>query len=133
MNTRSKYVFTNIYVDHLPLKYDEMAGLGQIALIIDPIILKYKKCYVNFGWSGNINEHTLIMNDVNLGFILNCLETNYKYPYILTHEALFKKKISIKFINCIVCDKHNEILVRNILDKFGYDIQIFNKFPTLKY
>lgn len=90
MNPDSKYVFTNIYVDGLPLKKDEKAGLGRITFIIDPIILKYKKCYFNKGWFADVKENSILMND-NVDYVLNYLQHNYRYPYILTHEALFKK------------------------------------------
>jgi hypothetical protein len=128
----SKYVFANIYVDGLPLKEDEKMGIGKITLIIDPIILKYKICYVNpFGWYGNEYDKTIIMNN-NVDLVLALIKKNYKYPLVTSHEALFKKKISAKFIIGIICDAKYQELVRKILDNNNYDyVQIFNKFPKL--
>jgi len=40
MNPDSEYVFTNIYTDTIKLDPNELLGLGEISLVIDPIILK---------------------------------------------------------------------------------------------
>lgn len=126
----SKYIFTNIYIDGLPLNDNENKGLGKITFIIDPNILDYKKCYFNKGWISDINDKTIVMNN-NINYVINYLKTHYTYPYILTHEALFKKNISICFIIGIICDKELENSVRKYLNKYGYiKIKIFNKFPT---
>ena len=129
MNNESKYVFTNIYVDGLPLKSDEKAGLGRITLIIDPIILKYRICYFNYGWVGD-NNNSLLFND-NVDTIIDYLLNNYQYPYILTHEVLFKKYIPMQFIIGIICDVSDEKLVTQYMNKYGYNLSLFNKFPTL--
>lgn len=126
-----EYVFTNIYVDDLPLRKDETKGYRIITLIIDPIILKYQTCYFNDNWSSDIDDHTIIMND-NINKVLDIVKNNYSYPYIMTHEALFKKRISMKFVTGIICENILEDKVRKYLDKYGYaTIKIFNKFPTL--
>ena len=91
-----KYVFTNIYEDGLPLEPDEKQGLGEITIIIDPIILKYKLCYFNLGWQGDI-DNSIIMN-YHVDEVLDLVKANYKYPFILTHETLFRNRISTKFI-----------------------------------
>lgn len=81
----SMYVFTNIYTSEVPLMGNEKGGLGEITLLINPIILKYKSCYVNYGWLSDVNEKSILMND-NINKILETLPKIYKYPYILTHE-----------------------------------------------
>lgn len=128
----SKFVFTNIYVDGLPLHKDEKAGIGPITFIIDPLILQYKTCYFNpESWYGDIYEKTIIMN-YNISLVLDLVKINYRYPLILSHEALFKKRISMKFVIGIICKPELIPTVRKYLDKYGYDnIQIFNHFPTL--
>lgn len=124
-----KYIYTNIYTNGIPLKKDQTTGFGQITLIISPEILNYKTCYFNIGWMADINKNTIIMNN-NIDRVLKLLKINYKYPYILTHEALFKEKISVKFVG-IVCVKKDELIVRKMLNKYNYKINIYNKFPKL--
>lgn len=127
-----EYVYTNIFIGGLPLRADEKAGIGSITLIIDPLILKYKVAYFNKGWNAKIKKDTIIMND-NVIEVLNYLKNNYSYPYILTHEVLFKKRISIKFVIGIICEPDIEDHIRRNLNKYGYShIKIFNKFPSLK-
>ncbi len=88
---RSKYIFTNIFLNDLPLKDDERKGFGDISIIINPNILKYKTCYFNVGWYGHVYDKTIIMND-NIQLVLDLARKNYRYPYLLANEALFKKK-----------------------------------------
>nr|AEX63339.1 hypothetical protein mv_L1137 [Moumouvirus Monve] len=126
-----KYVFTNIYVDNLPLREDEKAGFGAITFIIDPIILKYRTCYFNIGWDGDINKNTIIMNN-NVDEVLDIIRNRYRYPYITTHEALFRKRISIKFVTGVICEEKYQNDVRKYLDKHKlFHVKIFNKFPKL--
>lgn len=131
MNNKSKFVFTNIYVDGLPLQSSEKGGLGSITFIINPVILKYKKCYFNNGWLANIDNSIIINN--NIDNVIEYLKHNYKYPYIMTHEALFEKSISMNFVIGIICNDEYKNEVKKYLKKYGYQhIKIFNKFPTLK-
>lgn len=131
MISNSKFIFTNIYIDGLPLQSDEKMGLGEVTLLIDPIILKYKKCYVNFGWLSNIKD-AIVFNDTTEEYILNKIKNNYQYPYILTHEALFKKRISMDFVIGIICSKQIESSIKKYLSKYGYThLRIFHHFPTL--
>jgi hypothetical protein len=126
-----KYVFTNIYIDGIPLREDEKGGFGEITFIITPFILIDKIAFFNKSWVGNINENTIIMND-NFDYIIDYLKKNYKYPYILTHEVLFKKRISMDYVIVIICENHNEKEVKKNLKKYGYeDIEIYDKFPHI--
>jgi hypothetical protein len=128
----SEFIFTNIYIDGLTLRDDEKMGIGEITFIIDPLILKYKICYVNpFGWFGYIYDKTIIMNN-NIDLVLDLVKKNYKYPLVTSNEALFKKRISTKFIIGIICESEFEEPVRTYLDENGYEyVKIFNKFPRL--
>lgn len=128
----SKYVFTNIYVNNLPLRDDDKFGIGPIIFIIDPLILKYRICYLNFGWLGDIYKNkTIILND-NIDYAIKYLQTNYKYPYVLTNETLFKKRISLKFFIGIVCKPELEEKIKKYLKKYNYaHVQIFHKLPIL--
>lgn len=127
----SKFIYTNIFVDNLPLNKDEKSGFGEITFIIDPIILKYKTCYFNPGWYGNINENTIIMNH-NIRLVLDLVKQNYRYPLVTSHEAMFRKKISTMFVIGIICEPDLKNSVRYYLNKYGYyHVQIFNQFPTL--
>lgn len=129
MNPTSKYIFTNIYVDDLPLKSDETAGVGRITLIIDPTILKHKTCYFNYGWLAD-TDSSIIFND-NISTITTWLCNNYKYPYILTHEALFKKSISLKYVTCVICAKSDRKIIKKYMRKYGYAFKLFDEFPVL--
>lgn len=127
----SKYVFTNIYVCDLCLTLDEKAGLGKVTILIDSIILKYKLCYFNRGWFGETNEKTIILNN-HMKSVIKFLQKSCKYPYILSHEALFKKRISIKFIIGIICEHSLKHKVQNLLTKHGMNfVKIFEQFPKL--
>jgi hypothetical protein len=92
MNPESKYVFTNIYVNGLPLRKDEKAGFGRITFIIDPIVLKYVKCYFNDGWYGNVNKNSILMNYKNIDYILEHLK-KIIVILIFSHMKLYLKKI----------------------------------------
>lgn len=120
----SKYVFTNIYTDDLPLTKEEYAGIGEVTLIIDPIILKYKKCYFNIGWNGSVDDTTIIMND-NIDYVLDIVHSHYQYPFVITHEALFKKRININFVIGVISNKNNQRLIKKLFKKYG--------FCTIKY
>ncbi|XWV26666.1 hypothetical protein QJ857_gp0394 [Tupanvirus soda lake] len=128
----SKFIFTNIFVDGLKLREDEKAGIGKITFIIDPLILKYKVCYVNpYGWYGYIYDKTIIMNN-NIELVLDLVKQNYRYPLVTSNEALFRKSISTKFIIGIICEPELEESVRELLNEYGYEhVKIFNKFPIL--
>lgn len=129
----SKYIFTNLFVNDLPLKDDEKKGFGEVSIIIDPVILKYKICYFNPGWTGGIDSKTIIMNN-NIDFVLDLAKKNYRYPYLLANEALFNKKISTKFIIGIVCRKKYKYEVREILDKYRlYYVKIFDHYPNIYF
>lgn len=123
------YVFTNIYTNDIPLKEDEKSGFGPITLIIDPIILKYKKCYLNEYWVGDINSRTIIMNN-NIPLVLNKVKELYRYPLVTTHEALFKNRISMRYVTGVIYEKNDKNKIRKLLDKYGYQrIKIFKEFP----
>ncbi|AUL78414.3 hypothetical protein QJ856_gp0403 [Tupanvirus deep ocean] len=129
---KSKFVFTNIFTDGLTLREDEKAGIGEITFIIDPLILKYKVCYVNpYGWYGYIYDKTIIMNK-NVDLVLDLVKQNYRYPLVTSNEALFRKSISTKFIIGVICEPDLEQSVRELLNEHGYEhVKIFNKFPIL--
>lgn len=131
MSPDTKYVYTNIFMEGLPLRDDERAGHGEITFIIDPLILKYKTGYLNkSGWAYSI-DNSIIIND-NIDYALQYIKEHYKYPHVFTHEVLFKKSISIKFIIGIICEPPLQDKVRQYLNIHGYDrIKIFNKFPVL--
>lgn len=127
----SDFVFTNVFTDGLHLKWDEKMGIGRVTIIIDPLILKYKICFFNPQWYGYLYKETIIMND-NVDEVLNLVKKNYRYPFVTSHEALFWKSISIKFMIGAICEKKYQPQVRNVMDENGYnDIPIFNNFPRL--
>lgn len=130
MNEGTKYVHVNIYVDGLPLEDDERGSLGEVTLIIDPLVLKYHTCYANKGWETHA-DNSIIMND-NIDIVLKQVLDNYKHPHATNNEALFKKSISAKFIIGIICEPHVKPMVRKYLDRLGYQyVKIFRRFPTL--
>jgi len=128
--TDSKYVFTNIYDDLLlkSLKPDETMAFGQITFIIDPIILEHKICYFNPGLVSVVNKDSIVMNK-NVPHVLSLVKKNYKYPFILTQEALFYKRISMKYVIGIITNEKNRQHVQKYLDKYGYDLPIYDKLP----
>lgn len=129
MNSETKYVHTNIYVQGLQLEEDEKQGIGEITIIIDPSILKYKICYFNKGWIANTDK-SIIMNG-NEKEVLGYIIKNQKYPFVLQHEALFKKNIPTEFIMGIICGKSELPMVRKYLNKYGFKyVKVFNKFPS---
>jgi hypothetical protein len=123
-------VFTNIYIDDIPLDPRETIGHGVITFLIDPIILWYKKCYVNLDWQGGSNENSILMNR-NVPYVLDLVRKSYKYPHILTHEAIFNKRISMRYVWGIICySTVDKSTVREFLDKCGYsNIKIYDSFP----
>jgi hypothetical protein len=129
--TEFNYVFTNIYVDGLPLRADETAGLGRVTFIIDPDIIKYFKCYFNRGWHGGVNSNTIVMNCKNDYKIVRYLQKHYSYPYIMSHEALFKVGIPLELVMGVICNKEDEEIVEKIMINNGYQWPIFYKFPKL--
>ena len=130
MNFDTDYVYTNVYVDGLPLDDREYAGLGEVTLIIDPLVLKYHTCYFNKGWNAHTDD-SIIMND-NVDTVLEYITDSYEFPFILRNEALFKKSISAKFIIGIICEPYVKPMVRRYLDQYGYKhVKIFRRFPSL--
>lgn len=87
----SKYIFTNLFVNDLPLKDDDKKGFGEVSIIIDPVILKYKICYFNPGWTGGIDSKTIIMNN-NIDFVLDLAKkiTDILIYWLMKH-CLIKK------------------------------------------
>lgn len=130
INPETKYIYTNIYVDGLPLDDREYAGYGEVTLIIDPLVLKYHTCYFNKGWAKH-TDNSIIMND-NVDTVLEYVTSSYKFPLITQHEALFERSISAKFIIGIICEPYVKPMARKYLDQYGYSyVKIFRRFPTL--
>ncbi|XWV26664.1 hypothetical protein QJ857_gp0396 [Tupanvirus soda lake] len=128
----TKFVFTNLFLNEFPLREDEHAGTGQITLIIDPLILKYKKCYVNpYGWVGGIYDRTIVMNN-NVDLVLDLVKKNYRFPLVTSNEALFRKNISTKFIIGVICKPEYDDIVQKYLDENDLSyVKIFRQFPVL--
>ena len=126
------YVFTNIYADCIKdqLQPDEKAGLGVVTIIIDPLILKYHKCYFNKFWRAGVNDESIVMNN-NVEIVLGYLCSHYRYPYITTHEVLFKGSISSHYITGVICEKELIPDVKKLIDDHSLKIRVFKKFPTL--
>lgn len=138
----SQYIYCNIIggtiIDKFK-KIDELIGLGEISIIIDPIILNYKTGYLNFGWSKEQNNKSIKLNKKSkIDDVINKLINIYRYPYVMTHEVLFKNKINNKFIVGIVINKYNDkykknyIAVKKLLQDHGLaNVKIFNHMPKL--
>lgn len=134
--TNSKYIFCNVINDEVIdtlQDIDELIGLGEISIIIDPLILKYKNAYFNFGWSKEPTKKSILLNSDNIDSTIKKVIKQYRYPYILTHEVLFKDKINNKFIIGIVINndeifnKINKLLLTHNMTH----VKIFNRMPKL--
>ena len=147
MGGDTNYVFTNIYADCIKDKLgpDERQGLGDVTIIIDPLVLKYRACYFNKGWRAGVDETSIAMND-NVDTVLdyicnNCRRTYTEmgfpivsdrlYPYLATHEALIKGPIPIAFVGAVVCWPDVESTVRQLIADSGLDIKIFSLLPQM--
>ena len=143
----SKYIFFNIINNNIIDTFenrDELIALGEITIIIDPLVLKYKKAILNFNWSKEPTPKSLVLNDTDIDNVFDKLISIYKYPYIMTHEVIFTDSINIKFIIGIVVPnpvlinsnnnsyKENYNIVKKILKKYKLDhIKIFKSMPKL--
>jgi hypothetical protein len=130
LNADFKYVFTNVYDDELPLTAKESIGWGQIAFIIDPVILNYKSAWYNDGLGGCIDKDSIYMND-NVEYVLSEIRKNYTFPFLLTQEVLFNRRISMRYVIGIVYgEESNKELVERYLKKYGYDyLPIYPRLP----
>ena len=124
------HVYTNIFIDDMVLDERETGGFGSITFLIDPIILWYKKCYFNVEWGGGVHEKSILMNK-HIPEVLDLVRKAYRYPHITSHEALFNKRISMKYVWGIVCNHATDKpMVREYLDRYGYsNVKIYDRFP----
>jgi hypothetical protein len=129
-NANFDQVYTNIYDDELPLEPREYMGWGQIAFIIDPVILNYKSAWYNEGNRAGINKDSIYMND-NVEYVLSEVRKNYDFPFFLTQEVLFNRRISMRYVIGIVYgEESNKELVEYYLKKYNYDfLPIYPRVP----
>jgi hypothetical protein len=152
------YVFTYVIFESLIKKYynteydvsdNETKLINQpiieyeFCIIIDPKIIKDKNVILKSGWSGvnNIDESIKINKNDSIRIIKDKLKKFKKQiinrfkinRYARTHEALFKKRISLdKYMIGITCTEKYKDHVKVLLNKYKYsnNIKIFTYLPT---
>ena len=111
-------LMTNEIIDDGKLQekyFNKLAGFGQITILLDPLILKYKNAkYIDF-WSGGLIKYSIELNQTNINDIGKKLHTkllDFKEIHFYSHEIIFFDKISTKFIiGLILPDYENNIQV----------------------
>src|SRR5690606_37352379 len=78
-------------------KLDRTGALGEISIIIDPLIAKYHLVYFNPGWHGELTNSSIRITEKTMCEIHTYL-CNKKGHYFNTHEALIKGDVSIKYV-----------------------------------
>jgi len=62
----------------------------------------------------------------HIDHVVDLITKIYKYPHILTHEALFKQRISMRYVTAILCHPNYEKRIKKYLHRYGFDrISIF--------
>lgn len=96
--------------------------------MIHPKILRRQKVFFNKSWMGDVENNSILLDKQVIPDVLEWLRHNYRYPYITTHEVLFTKNISMRYVVAIVCSRELKPHVRKYLREYGYHLPIDDHF-----